>query len=131
MAPALSEEAEALLTSEPRIGHLATCTDGDPHVAPLWYNVHDGHIEIATTGRKLANLRSNPQVAISVQKDVDGSPKWGVVVQGTAEVVDDAAAGRALFRRLNERYGTDEDAWMEENTPLRIDVGHTTSWRYD
>ncbi len=129
MATGLSEQAEALLTGEPRIGHLATCRGGAPHVAPLWYNVDDGVIEIATTGRKLANLRANPRVALSVQQADEGHPQWGVTVQGTATVVDDEDEGRALVRRINRRYGTDEDAWME-NTAVRIEVGTSASWRY-
>lgn len=129
MAPGLTEEAEALLTSEPRIAHLSTCHEGGPHVAPLWYNVHEGDLEIATTGRKLANLRANPRVALSVQQDDHGSPEWGVAVQGTATVVDDDDAGRAVIQRINRRYGEDEDAWME-NTAVRIEVATSTAWRY-
>jgi nitroimidazol reductase NimA-like FMN-containing flavoprotein (pyridoxamine 5'-phosphate oxidase superfamily) len=72
MSDTVPPEAEALLTSEPLIAHLATCTENDPHVAPLWYNYRDGHIEIVTTGQKLANIRANPRVALSVQKDEYG-----------------------------------------------------------
>ncbi len=129
MAEGLPDEVETLLTSEPRIAHLATCRGGAPHVAPLWYNVHEGHIEVATTGRKLANVRENPRVALSVQKAENGEPIWGVAVQGTATVVDDEAAGRAVIHRINRRYGEDADAWME-NTAVVIDVGSAASWRY-
>lgn len=129
MATGLTEDAAALLTSEPRIAHLASCHDGSPHVAPLWYNVHDGHLEVATTGRKLANIRTNPRVAVSVQQDEDGSPVWGVSVQGTARTVPNESGGRAIIRRINRRYGEDEDAWME-NTAARIEVGTSASWRY-
>ena len=52
MSDTVPLEAEALLTSEPLIAHLATCTENDPHVAPLWYNYRDGHIEIVTTRTK-------------------------------------------------------------------------------
>lgn len=129
MSHGLTEEAESLLASEPRVAHLATCHDGAPHVAPLWYAIEDGQIAVATTGRKLANLRANPRVALSVQKAENGSPIWGVSVQGTASVVDDDAAGRADVRRINRRYGAAPDAWME-NTAVRIDVGSAAAWRY-
>lgn len=128
MPDTLSDEAEELLTSEPLVGHLATCHDGRPHVAPLWYNVHEGDIEITTTGRKLRNLRANPRVALSVQKAVDGDPIWGVTVQGTATVLDEAATTETR-RRINRRYGIDEDAWSE-NVGVRIDVGlDTVTWQ--
>lgn len=129
MADGLTEQAERLLTSEPMIANLATCHDGRPHVAPLWYNVAEDHLEIATTGRKLANLRANPRVSLSVQKADGGSPIWGVSVQGTASVVEDEDRDRAIVRRINRRYGTDEDAWME-NRAVVIDVGSSTAWEY-
>lgn len=129
MSDGLPESVETLLTSEPLVAHLATCRDGAPHVAPLWYAVHDGRIEIATTGRKLANLREHPRVALSVQKADNGDPEWGVSVQGTATVVDDDAEGRRIMRRINRRYGGAEDAWSE-NTAVIIAVGTATAWQY-
>ncbi len=68
-------EVEELLTSKPLMAHLATCDDGRPHAAPVWYRYEDGTVEIATTGRKLANLRANPRAALSVQKDEGGEPR--------------------------------------------------------
>ncbi len=129
MSAPIPREARELLTSEPRIAFLGTCREEKPHVAPLWYNYYEGHIEVATTGRKLANLRENDRVAISVQKDVDGSPQWGVTVQGRAEIVEDDEAGRELIRRINRRYGADEDAWTD-NTPVRIAPATTAHWTY-
>jgi nitroimidazol reductase NimA-like FMN-containing flavoprotein (pyridoxamine 5'-phosphate oxidase superfamily) len=121
MAHTLSDEAADLLTSEPLVGHLATCHDGHPHVAPLWYGVHEGAIELTTTGRKLENVRRNPRVALSVQKADGGDPVWGVTVQGTATVLDEAETA-AVRRRVNRRYGVDEDAWAE-NVGVRVEVG--------
>jgi len=130
MADGLSEDAAELLTNEVRIGHLGTSHDDRPHVAPVWYAVHDGAVEIVTTGQKLANIRRNPRVAMSVQKDVDGEARWGVTLRGTATVVDDEADGRAIFQRINDRYDADEDAW-NDNEPVRIAVGSSNAWTYD
>lgn len=129
MAQDIPDEAEALLTGEPLVAHLATCHDDRPHVAPLWFNYRDGVVEIATTGRKLANLRENPRVTLSVQKAEGGSPEWGLSARGTATVVEDGDEGRSIIRRINHRYGTEEDAWSE-NTPVRIDVGSVDYWEY-
>lgn len=130
MSHTVPEEAEKLLTSEPRIAHLATCHDGRPHVAPLWYNYRAGTVEITTTGRKLTNLRENPRVAVSVQKDEHGHAKRGVSLRGTAHVVEDEAEREAVCRRINRRYGADEDAW-DENTPVKIDVAEADYWNYE
>lgn len=123
------DEAEELLTSEPLVAFLATSVDDKPHVAPLWYNYHEGAIEIATTGRKLENLRKNPRVSFSVQKAEDGHPQWGVTIQGRASVISDGEEARKVLHRINRKYGADEDAW-EENTSVRIEIGHVEYWDY-
>ncbi len=72
MADVLPDEAETLLSEESVMAHLATCSDGRPHVAPVWYHYGDGTVSILTGGRKLANIRENPRVAVSFQKDTAG-----------------------------------------------------------
>ena len=129
MSDTVPPEAEALLTSEPLIAHLATCTENDPHVAPLWYNYRNGHIEIVTTGQKLANIRANPRVALSVQKDEDGHAQWGMSLRGTATVIEDEDRIRAATRRINRRYGVEDDAWSE-NVYVRIKIGSLDHWEY-
>jgi len=123
------EEAEALLTSEPLIAHLGTCHENEPHIASLWFNYREGSIEIATTGRKLANIRKNPHVALSIQKDENGHPRWGITIQGTASVIDDEEERQSVLRRINRKYGADEDAWSE-NTPVHIEIGSIDYWTY-
>ena len=129
MTDAVPPAAEELLTGEPTIAHLATCADGRPHVAPVWFAYDDGTVEVLTTGRKLANLRENPRVALSVQKDVAGRTEWMVSLLGRASVVEDEAATEAATRRINRRYGAEEAAWSE-NVLVRIDVGSATYRRY-
>jgi len=130
MSAELSEEAEAALTEEVTIAHLATSHDDRPHAAPIWYTYRDGEIQIVTSGKKLANIRRNPRVAISIQQDDDGEAQWGLTIRGTATVVEDDAEDRAIRRRINRRYGADEDEW-DENTAVRIDVGSANFWTYD
>jgi PPOX class probable F420-dependent enzyme len=127
---AVSSEVAQLLTGEPLTAHLATCRDGRPHVAPVWYTYADGVVELVTTGRKLANVRENPRVALSIQKDEDGHALWTVTLLGTAEVVDDDAATREATRRINAKYGASETAWSE-NRLVRVTVGSASSRTYD
>lgn len=121
--------AERLLESEPLMAHLGTSVDGRPHVAPVWYRYADGIVEIVTTGRKLANVRRNPRVALSVQKDEAGHTRWMVSLLGTATVVDDEAETAAARRRINDKYGADPDAYAD-NTLVRIEVGSATYRTY-
>ncbi|CQR51735.1 MULTISPECIES: pyridoxamine 5'-phosphate oxidase family protein [Haloferax] len=120
----LSERAAALVTSEPLMAHLATSVDDRPHVAPVWfdYAADRGVFEVLTSGRKLENIRENPRVALSIQKDERGQAQWKVTVLGTATVVTDEDAVRDATRRINRKYGTEESAWPE-NELVRISVG--------
>ncbi len=121
--------AEKLLRSEPLAAFLATAHDDRPHVAPVWYRYESGTIEVATTGRKLENIRTNRHVALSVQKDTGGIPEWTVTALGTATVVEDPGATEAAIEAINRRYGVEDDAW-EDNTLVRIEVGSTTHRTY-
>ena len=122
-------EAEELIHDAPLMAHVATCRDGRPHVAPVWYAYADGTLEILTTGRKLANLRANPRVAVSIQQDDAGRARWMVTLFGTATVIEDEAETAAAARRINRKYGADETAWAE-NVLVRIDVGSASVRTY-
>ena len=144
MAQPVPENVEALLTGDPVAAHLATCAEGRPHAAPVWFRyvpaderdtatATDGDdrpvIEVTTTGRKLANLRENPRVALSIQESEAGHPEWTVTVRGTATVVEDGERTREANRRINRRYGADPEDWSE-NTLVRIAVGSASHQTY-
>jgi len=129
MAADVPAEVEALLTSEPLPAYLGTSHDDRPHVAPLWYRYEDGTVEILTTGRKLENVQENPHVSLAVQKRDAGHPEWMVTLQGTATVVEDEDVSREANRKLNRKYGAEEDAW-QENTLVSIDVGSASYQTY-
>ena len=122
-------EANRLLESEPLMAHLGTSVDGRPHVAPVWYRYEDGIVEIVTTGRKLANIRENPRVALSVQADEDGDPQWMVMLRGTATIVDDEMESARARERINAKYGVGSDAYAE-NELVGIDIGSATYQTY-
>ena len=122
--------AERLLESEPLMAHLGTCVEGKPHVAPVWYRYADGIVELVTTGRKLANIRQNSRVALSVQKDEAGHTQWMVTLLGTATVVADENETDAARRRINEKYDAEPSAYAE-NTLVLVEIGSTTYRTYD
>jgi nitroimidazol reductase NimA-like FMN-containing flavoprotein (pyridoxamine 5'-phosphate oxidase superfamily) len=121
---------ETLLTGDPVTAHLATCKDGRPHVAPVWFRYEDGVVELVTGGRKLAELRENPYVSLSIERSTAGGPEWTVTLRGTAGVVEDDAAYRVANRRINRRYGAAEDTWLGENTLVRVDIGSASYREY-
>jgi PPOX class probable F420-dependent enzyme len=129
MANPVPAAAEELLTSQPLMAHLATCTEGRPHVAPVWYRYDEGTVEVLTTGQKLANVRENPRVAISVQKDEEGQAQWMVTLRGTATVVEDEEERRQAAARINPKYGAEPDEYPE-NVLVRVEVGSASYQTY-
>ncbi|QCJ46294.1 MULTISPECIES: pyridoxamine 5'-phosphate oxidase family protein [Haloprofundus] len=129
MSDTVPPEVEERITAKPTMAHVATCVDGRPHVAPVWYHYDDGALELLTTGKKLENVRRNPRVAVSIQEDDAGEAKWRVTLLGTATVVDDDEETAAAARRINPKYGAEPDAWSG-NTLVRIDIGTTTYESY-
>lgn len=130
MGDAVPPEAEALVRNATVMVHLATCRENRPHVAPVWYAYDDGVVELVTGGRKLANVRANPRVALSFQKDREGDTLWTVTMLGTATVVADDDAFERANRRICGKYGADPDAYAD-NTLVRVDIGSASYQRYD
>lgn len=109
--------------------HLATSADDRPHVAPVWFLYEDGHLLVLTGGRKLANVRANPRVAVSIEH-TDGD-HWLVVVRGTATVVTDPDRVRDVAARLFEKYTGDPGAYTDadgdpEGTLVDVRIGSAT-----
>lgn len=129
MSESVPTEVEDRLTSEPLAAYLATSVEDRPHVAPLWYRYDGGAVELLTTGRKLANIRENPRVSLAVQKAEAGDPEWTVTLLGRARVVEDEQATREANRRINRKYGVEDDAWSG-NTLVRVDIGSASYRTY-
>jgi nitroimidazol reductase NimA-like FMN-containing flavoprotein (pyridoxamine 5'-phosphate oxidase superfamily) len=141
--PAIESHIEGAALS----AHLATSVDDRPHVAPVWYGYRDGTLYTLTGGKKLANVRRNPRVAVSIENaSDDGGVEWGVTLLGRATVVDDvdriAEANRWVYDAYDghETDGGGEDAEVDPDVPgepgvdyalLEIDVGSATLQRYE
>ena len=121
-----------------RVAHVATADARRvPHVVPVCLVVEGGRLYFASgkTGRKLANLRANPHVAVSAD---DYTEAWGglrgVVVSGTARVHARNATFRRIRRRLYQKYPQypieaalgDADSVVVEVTPRRV-----FAWGFD
>jgi nitroimidazol reductase NimA-like FMN-containing flavoprotein (pyridoxamine 5'-phosphate oxidase superfamily) len=129
------------LTDGRVMAHLATSVDDRPHVAPVWFTYEDGVVRVVTDGKKLANVRANPRVAVSVQADDAGDALWRVALLGTATVVEDTDRVRDATREIYTRYMGDDpadwDAFYREQLAdpsmplLEIDVGSATLETYE
>lgn len=111
------------------MAHLATCANGRPHVAPVWYVYDEGVVSIVTAGKKLKNIRQNPRVSVSVEQSTDGNPEWTVTLLGTADIIEDEEAFRETNRRINHKYGASADAFPQ-NTLVRIAIASASHRTY-
>ena len=121
-----------------RIAHVATANPrGIPHVVPVCLVVEAGRLYFASgkTGRKVEDLRVNPQVAVSADEYTE---TWGrlrgIVVSGTAQVHARNSTFRRIRRRLYAKYPQypaeaalgDRDSIVVEITPRRV-----FAWGFD
>ena len=90
-----------------RVAHLATAdAAGHPHVVPISFALDSDTIYFAvdakpkrtTSLKRLRNIAVNPAVAVLVDRydDDNWSRLWWVRVDGTARVISDAEARRAI-----------------------------------
>lgn len=126
------EPVEELVRDAPLSAFLATSVDDRPHVAPVWYDYHDGVVSVLTGGRKLRNVRANPRVSLAIEDAHGPDVRWRVVMFGTARVVDDSDARAAVNRRISEKY-RDESTETDGGDPgglVQIRVGSASVERY-
>ena len=101
-----AEIATFLVADPPRTAKVATTRkDGRPHVAPVWYAVdEDGSILFNTgsTTIKGRTIARDPRIAVCV--DDDRPPFSFVLLEGTAEVIDDLAQVRRWAAVIGGRY---------------------------
>ncbi len=78
-----------------------------PHVVPVCHVFAGGKIYFGSgdDGRKVLNLKDNPQLALTIDVYTDA---WGqlrgVMVQGRARLIERGAAFHRARRRLYEKY---------------------------
>jgi PPOX class probable F420-dependent enzyme len=98
-------EVRDFLLARTRTGKLATVrADARPHVVPIWFEL-DGDTVVFTTWHatvKATNMRRDPHVSMCVDQEVP--PFAFVLIEGTAELIDDAGALRHWATRIAARY---------------------------
>jgi hypothetical protein len=103
----IDDAVTALLTSDPP--HTAkvasTRKDGRPHVAPVWFALADDGSIMFTTGAKTVKgrtIKREPRIAVCV--DDERPPFNFVLLEGTAEIIEDLDALRHWATILGRRY---------------------------
>ena len=106
-AIALSEgERTAFLAERKTIILASLDREGYPHLVPMWFMVDDGCVYMTTYGRsqKVVNLRRNPKVALLVESGDAYDQLKGVLMRGTAEVIEDQELCVRVLSRIHEKH---------------------------
>jgi PPOX class probable F420-dependent enzyme len=121
-----------------KIGRLSTVgPDGLPHTTPVFYVLMDGEVYVGTqrTRKKFRNVQYNAKVCFTV--DTPASPYKGIVIQGTAEVIEDEAVHNRFREGLVYRYygSTENPSWqyiqsLGASVLLRISAEKIFSWDF-
>ena len=129
------KKALASLIEWERVCRVATVGEaGLPHLVPVCHVVADGKIYFGSgnDARKALNLRANPRLAITVDLY---SEAWahlkGVMVQGTATLIDKGPRFRKARTLLYRKYPQYEDeAALDESDSVIVEVTptHVFSW---
>lgn len=128
------------LIEEGRLAHLVTLEpDGSPQVTGVWVGVEDDEIvsaHLSETQRKIANIRRDPRVALSIATGRPGPHGMEpyLVIHGRARVTP--GGGADLLRRLADVYLGPDNGFVPEGAPagfvVRIGVeriGGNGNWR--
>jgi PPOX class probable F420-dependent enzyme len=109
------------LIEEGHLAHLVTLEpDGRPQVTGIWVGIEDDEIvsaHLSESQRKIANIRRDPRVTLSLATGRPGSHGMEpyVVIHGRARVT--AGGGADLLRRLAKVYLGPDTEFVPANAP--------------
>lgn len=99
-------ESSAYLAEAGNIILVSIGRDGYPHAVPMWFTIEDdGCYYMTTYGRsqKAVNLRRDPKTALLVESGESYDELKGVLIRGTAEVLDDLELCVRILSKIHAR----------------------------
>lgn len=118
----LSKEKCLKLLEKEKYGRLATTAPvGTPYISPLNFVVLNENIyfHCGFNGRKLENIRQNPQVCFEVSRigKLFSAPSaknftyrfWSVLVEGTAQEIENPEFKLTVLNAIMKKYGAGYD----------------------
>ncbi|HEY5650011.1 MAG TPA: pyridoxamine 5'-phosphate oxidase family protein [Acidimicrobiia bacterium] len=93
--------------------------NGTIHLAPMWYVMREGTVVFRsfTKSQKIVNLRRDPRITLLVETGDAYAELQGVMIRGTATLIDDPAYTLGVYGRLAAKYAMVGDA------PVELDAG--------
>ena len=121
-----------------RVCRVGTASEaGVPHVVPVCHVLVGGKIYFgsATDGRKVHNIKANPNITVTVDLySDDWANLKGVMVQGTARLIEKGPRFRKIRGLLYKKYPQyPAEAALEEADSVIVEVTptHVFSWELD
>src|SRR5690606_9998301 len=106
--------------------------DGYPHVVPLGYFLQGDDVVLNMRGQREVNVRRDPRVCLSWDTGTSMADLKGVVIRGTARMVDDPEGCLELTRAGARARGVPESELPTEARPGRnfavVTVERIASW---
>ena len=118
-----------------RVCHVATVSSRRvPHLVPVCHVVVNGKLYFASEkdARKVRNLRTTPSIAVTVDLySDDRSQLKGVMIQGTAKLIEKGPRFRGIRKRLYAKYPQyPQQAALAQSESVIVEVTPTNvfSW---
>jgi nitroimidazol reductase NimA-like FMN-containing flavoprotein (pyridoxamine 5'-phosphate oxidase superfamily) len=111
--------------------------EGQPHLVPVCHVLVGGKLYIGSgdEGAKVRNLRSNPRITVTVDLYAEyWAELKGVMVQGTAKLIERGPAFQRAKRTLYEKYpqyAKEAALAPSDSVIVEITPTHVFSWGLD
>ncbi len=141
-------EVETILQTA-MVGRLGTCANGTPYITPMNFTYDKETAKIflhcANEGRKLENIRTNPNVCFEVEEVKEVIVKQptcassvayrSVIMFGSIKILSDLHAKDYALQKLAEKYAPQNpkisftDAMLNKTNVLEIEIREMTAKR--
>jgi PPOX class probable F420-dependent enzyme len=104
------DEIDEFLAGRRSMSMATVNKDGSIHMVAMWYGFLEGCIAVESKAKaqKVLNLQRNPNITMMVEDGDYYDELRGVMIRGTAEIVDDPdrmfEAGVSVFERYTAPY---------------------------
>ncbi len=133
------EERRAFIAGSFTIILVSNGRDGYPHAVPMWFLVGDDGCYYMTTytrSQKAVNLRRNPKAALLVESGERYDELKGVLIRGTAEVLDDLELCVHVLTQIHQKHaggltegiGDIMRAQARKRVVLKVTPDRVSSW---
>lgn len=133
------DEVTAFVEEQKNLQVACLDRDGSPHLSTLWFAVMDGKLvfETYTRSQKIVNLRRDPRITVLLEDGLEYSLLRGVMIKGTATLVDDDDGLHRIARAVVARNQPDLPADLLDaaaaqlalkRTGVVVEPGKVISW---